>query len=166
MNRLPRRHLLAGAALLLSACGASDSICITGVPCGPVPDFSERSPVPVDTALRFDRVALGNWHICMLTTAGEAWCWGSNEYGQLGAATTQRCMSENLDCSSAPVRVSGGIAFASLTADHNVTCGLTPAGAAWCWGAGAQLGNGGGSNSTAPVAVAGGHVFTALSTSL
>jgi alpha-tubulin suppressor-like RCC1 family protein len=137
MTRRPWCHALVGAAALLSACGASDNFCISGVPCGPVPSYAEPRPLPVATSLRFEGIGLGNWHSCMLTAAGEAWCWGSNEYGQLGAASAQRCMSDNIDCSSTPLQVSGGIAFASLTADERVTCGLTPEGAAWCWGAGA-----------------------------
>ena len=44
------------------------------------------------------------------------------------------------------------------------TCGLTRGGAAYCWGAKDQLGTGSREQSSVPVAVAGGHSFSALST--
>ena len=30
----------------------------------------------------------GNEHACAIRTDGTAWCWGRNDYGQLGAAPT------------------------------------------------------------------------------
>lgn len=51
-----------------------------------------------------------------------------------------------------------------VTAGGRHTCGLTSAGAAYCWGYGTlgQLGDGTGEHSDVPRAVAGGHRFTAL----
>src|SRR5207247_137635 len=53
------------------------------------------------------------------------------------------------------------LTFAAVRAGGGVTCGVTPAGAAYCWGAngGGQLGNGTQINSPTPVAVSGGLTF-------
>jgi len=62
--------------------------------------------------------------------------------------------------------VSGGLTFAAATAGFTHTCGLTPAGAAYCWGSNSsgELGDPSASfNQTTPVAVTGGLVFATLS---
>jgi alpha-tubulin suppressor-like RCC1 family protein len=52
----------------------------------------------------------------------------------------------------------------TITAGERHSCGLTRAGAAYCWGANhhGQLGDGSLESRTTPVAVAGGHVFVAI----
>jgi hypothetical protein len=58
----------------------------------------------------------------------------------------------------------GGLTLVSLAVGDNHTCGLTAAGAAWCWGLNehGQLGDGTQIDRTVPVAVNGGHVFTRI----
>jgi alpha-tubulin suppressor-like RCC1 family protein len=62
------------------------------------------------------------------------------------------------------VRVLTNSTFTKLIANGNHTCGLTAAGAAWCWGANTtgQVGDGSNDNRYVPVAVSGGFVFRAL----
>jgi alpha-tubulin suppressor-like RCC1 family protein len=58
--------------------------------------------------------------------------------------------------STVPVAVSGGYSFASVDGGDDHTCGVTTAGAAYCWGLNraGQLGNGtSGTNRNSPVAV-------------
>jgi hypothetical protein len=92
-------------------------------------------------------------HACGVTTAGEAYCWGNNEYGELGDGTlTERDI---------PVLVSGGHNWASVTAGGHHSCGVTTAGEAYCWGTNwfGQLGDGTGAIGTwhtSPVLVSGG----------
>ena len=44
------------------------------------------TPVAVTGGLTFRQVAVGDQHTCGLTTGNQAYCWGQNWYGQLGAA--------------------------------------------------------------------------------
>ncbi len=124
-------------------------------------------PTAVATSTRFVSAEAGNWHMCMLAVDGRTLCWGSNERGQLGAATTQHCMDGTLDCSTVPLVAASGVIYKQVVAGDLVTCGLTLAGAASCWGIdlGGQLGDGLGVSSTSPVAVADNHVFAALAAS-
>jgi alpha-tubulin suppressor-like RCC1 family protein len=83
---------------------------------------AQAAPVPT--------LALGNEHTCTLTSGGGVFCWGYNDYGQLG--------DNSLVNKSVPVAVtglgSGVIAIAAgLSSKH--TCALTSAGGALCWGA-------------------------------
>jgi alpha-tubulin suppressor-like RCC1 family protein len=66
-------------------------------------------------------------HTCALLINGEAWCWGANDYSQLGDQTTTP--------SSRPVRVTGvpGV-IARLAMGHTHSCAITTVGDAWCWG--------------------------------
>ena len=121
-------------------------------------------PTPISTALRFDRVAQGDDASCMLTPAGEAWCWGSNAHGQLGATTAKSCQSGIVACTWQPVRAQAALRFASLSSARMHSCGIDLAGQAWCWGfgMGGQLGDGLRTDSAAPVAVAGKHRFVQI----
>ncbi len=67
--------------------------------------------------------------------------------------------------SNAPVAVSGGLTFASVSAGDDDACGVTTGGAAYCWGDNTlgALGNGTKTGSLTPVAVSGGLSFAAVS---
>jgi alpha-tubulin suppressor-like RCC1 family protein len=109
-------------------------------------------------------VAAGTSHTCALTSAGAAWCWGANDTGQLGVASTSTSC-QSVPCARRPVAVAGAPTFASITAGRGFTCALTPAGAAWCWGRNdyGQLGNGTTTRTSVPVPVAGSQAFTRIS---
>ncbi len=101
-------------------------------------------------------LAAGETHTCGLTTTNRAYCWGDNEYGQLGDGT--------LTARFRPVAVSGNLTFATLAAGHERTCGATSGGATYCWGAGAQVQRPvAGFHSPMPIAVPIDIAFTALS---
>ncbi|HEX7938482.1 MAG TPA: hypothetical protein VF483_05775, partial [Gemmatimonadaceae bacterium] len=117
-------------------------------------DFNDAtSPVLVQGGLSFASITAGRGQTCGVTSAGAGYCWGSNLNGELGA---------NLDPNSAfivgtPTAVSGGYTWASISAGSNHTCGVTTAGAGYCWGLNYynQLGDGGNTQAIAPVAVSG-----------
>jgi len=89
--------------------------------------------------------------------SGDAYCWGYNGTGQLGTG--------DFDERSSPALVAGGLHFVAISAGIGHTCGIVDGGAAYCWGAGATLGNGSDS-STTPVAVSGGLTFFAIKSGL
>jgi alpha-tubulin suppressor-like RCC1 family protein len=99
------------------------------------------------------QVSTGSDGGCVLDSAGAAFCWGDNDYGELG--------NGGAASSSIPVAVttSGALAgqhLTQITAGLQDTCGLDRAGAAFCWGDNGfqELGDGGSEPfSAVPVAV-------------
>jgi len=102
-----------------------------------------------DMEWSFSQIASGNAHTCALTTTGQAYCWGINQYGQLGNNSTTG--------SRIPVAVQmpAGVSFQYIASGNAHTCALTTTGQAYCWGQGGsgQLGNNSATNSSTPVAV-------------
>ena len=102
---------------------------------------SGLEPQTVIPTVSLASIVAGGNHFCGLTEANDAWCWGSNDYGQLGDGTT----STTYGAMSGPTQVTGGLKFASMAAGGSFTCGLTSDGTAYCWGSNnyRALGNGG-----------------------
>ena len=102
---------------------------------GSVIDY-RASPSVVTGGLRFASVSGGYWHTCGVSVQGAAYCWGNNNWAQLGDSTRA--------AHGAPAPVSGAVVFARLAAGGRHTCGLSMAGDAWCWGWNAfgQVGDG------------------------
>ena len=120
-------------------------------------------PVAVTGGHTFQSVSAGDDHSCGVTTAGAAYCWGANRFGQLGDGTDRRSLPVRLTISNVPVAVTGGHTFQSVSAGLVYSCGVTTAGAAYCWGDNfsGQLGDGTETiSSKVPVAVTGGHTLT------
>jgi prepilin-type N-terminal cleavage/methylation domain-containing protein len=68
------------------------------------------------------------WGACAVRSNGHAYCWGSNDYGQLGDGTTTT--------SNVPVEVFGSHDnWTSIHTGLDATCGLRGTGVAYCWGA-------------------------------
>ncbi len=109
----------------------------------------------------FTSIFAGAVATCALDTQSDAWCWGDNLGQQLGGGSAQ-------PWEETPVQVLGGLKFATLATSLGVTnqrsghtCGLTFAGAAFCWGLNSdgQLGDGTNANRPTPVAVATLEIF-------
>ncbi len=122
------------------------------------------TPIPVSGGnfqASFASISAGFRHTCALNTAGAAFCWGNNDFGQLGVGVTG-------GLSDAPIPVAGGLAFQSISSGGDHTCGLTLGGTAYCWGSNAagQLGLGSiGGGSSVPTPVSGGLSFSRISAS-
>lgn len=132
------------------------------------------SPVLVAGGLRLTSVTAAGGeefdsgdHVCGVTTAGAASCWGFNSFGQLGDGTTtgpEQCIA-GVPCSTTPVPVLGGLVFTMVSANHDHTCGVTSQAAAYCWGfqRGGELGDGIAGTRPTPVPVAGALAFASVS---
>jgi hypothetical protein len=128
--------------------------------------ITRRSPVLVVGGHRFSQVSAGTGvggesHTCGVTPANKAYCWGSNDVGQLGDGTTAEFRPR-------PVLVAGGHPFRAIARVGDVhTCGVTTLHVAFCWGSNDnfQLGVGtsGPNPRLRPAAVAGGIQFQHLS---
>lgn len=92
------------------------------------------TPVTVTTNLTFNEIHVGGRHVCAITAADVAWCWGWNQYGQLGIGSTND--------RSTPVQLMGSWKSLALGEEHS--CGVRTDGTLWCWGRNhyAQVGDG------------------------
>lgn len=123
-------------------------------------DSPVMSPRAVSGGLALLTLSGGFEHTCGTTAGGLAYCWGLELSGELGDGVGSATRL-------APVAVSGGLAFAAVSAGNNFSCGVTTSGLGYCWGAGAngRLGNGGFGDDSTPVAVGGGLTFAMISVS-
>jgi hypothetical protein len=84
----------------------------------------------------FRWVAAAGATACALSDAGQAYCWGRNQSGQMGNGTASPYQSSVPV--PVPVQQPVGVTFTSLAMgefqERAVTCGLTAAGQAYCWG--------------------------------
>ncbi len=115
-------------------------------------------PVAVDTSgalagVTLTQITVDGFHTCAVDTAGAAYCWGRNYFGELGDGGTAD--------SSVPVAVdtSGTLAgktLTQITTGLEFTCALDSTGVAYCWGINNYGNLGDGSNaysSSVPVPV-------------
>ena len=136
------RLSLSAASLLLAAawsCRQDGSS-----PTGPV-SAPAAAAAAAPTVLIFAQISAGRDHSCGTTRDGRAWCWGSNELGQLGVplAQTKECSTQS-PCSVRPVAVGGAVRFRHVVAGWGFSCGVTTEDRILCWGANdvGQLGRG------------------------
>ncbi len=126
-----------------------------------VGDVSYSSPVLIPGSDVFKRISTGKNHSAALDFTGRAWCWGLNDYGNLGnndQAPTGGTWT--------PVEVVGEHSFVDIAAATRYTMGLKDNGEAWAWGGNNGYGTLGTNNLasySSPVAVVGGHSFVAIS---
>jgi alpha-tubulin suppressor-like RCC1 family protein len=119
------------------------------------------APTPVSGGLTFSTISVSSGFACGVTKTGDAYCWGMNSNGELGSG--KPISGQTTDLSKVPSKVVGGHSWKTVATGQFHACGVTTAGAAYCWGQNNyQLGNGGSESSSTPVAVKGGHGFAKL----
>ena len=107
-------------------------------------------PAPVAGDTRFTAVAAGVSHTCGIAPSGQVYCWGLNDSGQLGSASSSPCVIENSDsyyyyyygyyetsvpCALAPQAANGATPFEAVAAG-NGTCALNGSGIVVCFAPG------------------------------
>lgn len=123
--------------------------------------LAKRGPSLVTGGLRWSMIDAGTSHVCGIASDGTTHCWGNQFRGALGNG-------ELSGSSPRPVRVLGGMEFASVSAGAAFSCGLGLDGGAYCWGANdyGSLGDGQPPEpfkvSATPSRVVGGHRFVSL----
>lgn len=88
-------------------------------------DRSTPKPIAVNVPDAVEIRAF-TWNACARTKSGEVYCWGRNDWGQLGNGTFEH--------STVPVRVEGISDAVRIAGGQTNTCVLHATGAVSCWG--------------------------------
>jgi hypothetical protein len=116
------------------------------------------TPTPIVGGPRWATLAAEGDHTCGIVDSGETYCWGQNDWGQLGDGTQTNALT--------PVAVRAPARFAKVDVGAQHSCALTDDGRAFCWGRG-DTGNIGVSNAlisySVPQRVDGAVAFVELS---
>ena len=91
------------------------------------PQSAQTIPTQVISLPESTQIAAGEHHTCVRTIANEIWCWGDNQFAQIGATPSTN--------GRAPTQILGlPTDIVSLQAGANHTCVSTAQRAVWCWG--------------------------------
>lgn len=104
-------------------------------------------------------ISVGLDHVCAISTADKAVCWGRGRYGKLGIGSADGLgVIENL---RTPREVKGNISFTLIATGVFQTCGIATDGKAYCWGrnGSGQLGDGTTTMRVEPAAVSANFEF-------
>jgi len=99
---------------------------------GQIGDGTATTPKTTPTAVSgfgsdVSHLVAGINHTCAVKMDGSAWCWGLNNYGQLGDGTTTQRLT--------PIAVSGlNSGVSQMLAGYDHTCAVKTDGSARCWG--------------------------------
>ena len=91
-----------------------------------VDGLTEEFPVEVGQSLRLTQIAAGLSHACGLTEAGDAFCWGSNSNGELGAG--------DVESGNQAIRVDGPEPWRAISLGDRVSCAVSISERGYCWG--------------------------------
>lgn len=98
-------------------------------------------PAKVSRVEDATKVAVGNIHACAIAKDQQVWCWGRNDYGQIGDGSWDNLREVRGEIPE-EVDVVTEVVDIALGAHHS--CAATKYGESYCWGKGdeGQLGNG------------------------
>lgn len=105
-------------------------------------------------------ISSGTYFACAIASDSQAYCWGRNDYGQLGnVIATQSPVPVQVTTTSTPMV---GQTFLSVAAGNNFTCAIASDNQVYCWGYGVngQLGNGLNVTNNSPVRVSNSGVLS------
>ncbi|RMF17286.1 MAG: hypothetical protein D6761_04565 [Candidatus Dadabacteria bacterium] len=110
---------------------------------------SQGSPTPVSETFSARAISGLEGSFCAIATDGGLWCWGENDFGQLGLGPAGSAVTT-------PQQVSAGTQWQQVAMGLGFACGIQIDGSLWCWGSDGQdeLGLGPGiQNQNVPVRV-------------
>ncbi|HEX8209066.1 MAG TPA: Ig-like domain-containing protein, partial [Longimicrobium sp.] len=156
------REISAGASFTCALSTSNTAFCWGNNSNGqlgtPTPSTTSPTPVAVTGGTQLTQISSGTSHSCAVRADGRILCWGAGGSGQLGNGSTSN--------STTPVQVASSLTFRSVTAGTAHTCAITTGGAAYCWGSNTNGKLGAGpdvSQSSVPIAVAGGFSYSTIS---
>ena len=93
-----------------------------------------------DPSIEVVKMGLGEYNTCAITSSGRVFCWGFNNYGQLGVGSKT---TPSFSVNPTEVRTPWTSDAVDLSLGHNFACALMAEGTVWCWGDNSfeQLGN-------------------------
>lgn len=113
----------------------------------------QSAPLSIRGPLFLTSATAGYFHSCGLSSEGSAYCWGSNEEGQVTGQGQFRVVPA----------VAGAVQFSSISSGRSHTCALTPNGTPYCWGSSGAGQTGTSTGGSAPQQLPGGFVFSSIS---
>ena len=95
---------------------------------------SPDDPALVSGGHLWKELDAGGGAVCGITTADDTYCWGLNNYHQLGVGPDTTPLQCRVDCRVTPTAVVSQATFAHVSVGGPVTCAVTALGEAYCWG--------------------------------
>lgn len=87
-------------------------------------------PAGPSAPTRITAVVAGAEHTCALDDSGQAWCWGDDRFGQLGASMRESCRGRQC---RRPVPVAGTFVMTDIALGDRHTCAIAQQ-QVYCWG--------------------------------
>ncbi len=161
--------LVAGRAAILELAAGGGQTANVGTPVAvpPAVRVTDQSGNPVPGVAVAFAVSGGGGGVTgpnAVTDANGIATVGGWQLGPGSGSNTLTATAAGLDLVPLAITATGRFAFSSVRGGAAFSCGLSTAGAAYCWGRNnrGQVGDGGTTDRLAPVAVAGGLTFTTL----
>ena len=115
-----------------------------------IPIAIAQGAIPAGVYLKY--VSAGYDHTCAIASNNQTYCWGGNQYGQLGNGTNNNA---SIPIAIAQGAIPAGVYLTQIQSAGMFTCGLGSNGWVYCWGQnhGGQLGNGTNHNKLVPTQI-------------
>ncbi|NTU69716.1 hypothetical protein HGB13_02755 [bacterium] len=116
-------------------------------------DSNRTAPALLSGISSVKSVATGGYHTLALKNDGTVYAWGANNYGQLGATTTDTC--GGWSCTRSPILIPGLNNIVAITAGQFHSLAIKADGTVYAWGQNlaGQLGDGTDVNKSIPTKV-------------
>ena len=93
----------------------------------------QYQPEQIGISMDWQTIAMSPYHTCVIKVEGSLWCWGKNDYGQLGNGTTFGSFYD-LSTPEGMVQVDMDRDWQAIAVGPSHTCALKKEGSLWCWG--------------------------------